>query len=266
MRYFIHLAYNGKAYRGWQRQPDVVSVQEVLEQQLKLMLHQPITCIGCGRTDAEVHASQYFMHIDVEAELDFDAVFRLNKMLPDDIAVFDFIPVEEKAHARYDAKLRTYDYFLHFYKNPFLKDHSSFYQLKSLDFAAMQKAATLLTKYQDFRSLCKRPDLNKHTLCEIKDARLFLNAKGTRLRFQISSNRFLQAMIRLIMGQLLEVGTGKSTLATFESILAEQKPLRYFTLAYPQGLYLSKVNYPFLNVPTKVEFSTPEVEEYWQAI
>ena len=266
MRYFLHIAYNGKSYRGWQRQPNVVTVQEVLEKALQAMFHQKISCMGCGRTDAEVHASQFFLHIDVATSWDFDSIFRLNKMLPDDIAVFDFIPVASTAHAQLDAVERTYDYFIHFYKDPFLNNRSSLYLLKELDFEAMKNAANLLLQYTNYRSFCKRPDLYKHTLCEVSAARLFIDKKQDRLRFQITANRFLQTMIRSIMGRLLEVGKKQLSLDSFESILAKQKTLKHNSLAYPQGLYLSKVNYPYLNISPRTIFYTQEKEGFWREI
>ena len=119
MRYFFHIGYNGSNYRGWQRQNKAISVQQIFEENLSLVLKHPITCIGCGRTDAEVHANQFFFHIDVTQDWDFDLLLRLNIMLPRDIAVFDIIKVEDNSHAQFDAISRTYNYFIHTYKDPF---------------------------------------------------------------------------------------------------------------------------------------------------
>jgi tRNA pseudouridine38-40 synthase len=104
LRYFLHIAYSGTNYRGWQMQKGVVSVQEIIEKNLSQVFKKPVFVVGCGRTDAQVHASQYFMHFQLDDEWDFDLVFRLNKMLPPDISVFDLIPVEPKQHARFGAK------------------------------------------------------------------------------------------------------------------------------------------------------------------
>nr|HPH46379.1 tRNA pseudouridine synthase A [Chryseolinea sp.] len=139
MRYFFHIGYHGHFYRGWQRQPNVRNVQHVIETTLTNILKTPTSAMGCGRTDAQVHASQFFFHTDVQNAWDYDLMFRVNKALPDDIAVFEIIPVEENQHARFDATLRTYDYFIHTYKDPFLTTLSSFYLLKNLNIDKMKE-------------------------------------------------------------------------------------------------------------------------------
>jgi tRNA pseudouridine38-40 synthase len=131
LRYFFHLGYLGTNYSGWQKHPDGLSVQQVLEEALSQIFKTPMYITGCGRTDAQVHASQFFFHIDVEREWDYDLLFRLNKLLPDDIAVFDIIPMEGQPHARFDAVERSYDYFIHTYKDPFLGGLSAFYAVKN---------------------------------------------------------------------------------------------------------------------------------------
>src|SRR6185369_12831579 len=120
--------------------------------------------MGCGRTDAQVHASQFFFHTDIKDPWDFDLLFRINKNLPSDIAVFEIIPVEENQHARFDAIARTYDYFIHTYKDPFLSGVSSLYLERNLDLEEMRRAVTLLTQYNDYRAFCKSPAGYKHTI------------------------------------------------------------------------------------------------------
>ena len=157
----------------------------MLEATLSQVLKSPATIIGCGRTDAMVHASQYFFHLDVNAVWDYDLLFRLNKNLPDDIAIFDIIPVEENQHARYDAIQRTYDYFIHTYKDPFLSQLSSLYLWKDLNFTEMKKAVALLTRYDDYRAFCKTPAEYDHTICHVTHAQLFADSRGDIIRFQI---------------------------------------------------------------------------------
>lgn len=256
MRYFFHIGYQGHFYRGWQRQPDVRNVQQVFETTLTNILKTQTPVMGCGRTDAQVHASQYFFHIDVQNAWDYDLMFRVNKALPDDIAVFEIIPVEDNQHARFDATLRTYDYFIHTYKDPFLSRLSSFYANRNLNIDKMQQAVGLLTRYNDFRAFCKSPAVYKHTICNVSSARLFSDMNGDKLRFQISANRFLGRMIRLIVGKLLEVGKSELSVEEFESYLITKEPPKDFAVAYPQGLYLSKVTYPFLDIPMRTDFST----------
>ncbi|WP_285059953.1 tRNA pseudouridine(38-40) synthase TruA [Pedobacter ginsengisoli] len=259
MRYFVHIGYNGQRYNGWQKQPGVLNAQGVIEFALSQTLKTPVFVIGCGRTDAHVHASQFFFHMDIEQEWDFDLRFRLNKVLPHNIAVFDIIPVEAHRHARFDAVLRSYDYFLHTYKNPFLNGLSSYYLLRDLDFDKMKQAASILPNYKDYRAFCTSPDKYEHTICNVMSASLLIDENGDKLRFSISSNRFLGKMIRIIMGQLLKIGKGVLSVDEFENYLITNTIPKLITPAHPEGLYLSKVSYPYLNLPPRTDFAAPFV-------
>jgi tRNA pseudouridine38-40 synthase len=255
LRYFFHTSFDGHLYRGWQRQANADSVQEVVETVLGEMLKEPVSIMGCGRTDAQVHASQFFFHLDIKDAWDYDLLFRINKMLPDNIAIFEIIPVKDNQHARFDATQRRYDYFIHTYKDPHLNHFSSWYPEKNLHFERMKKAVALLTRYDDFRAFCKSPDTYLHTICKVSSAILFTDEKGERLRFQISADRFLGRMVRLIVGKLLQVGKGELSLDEFESYLITKTTPKVLDVAYPQGLFLSKVSYPYLDIPTRTAFS-----------
>jgi tRNA pseudouridine38-40 synthase len=255
VRYFFHIGFNGFLYRGWQRQPDEQNVQQVFETTLSQIFKEPITVMGCGRTDAQVHASQFFFHADISMPWDYDLVFRINKLLPPDIAVFEIIPVEENQHARFDATLRRYDYFIHTYKDPFLSQLSSLYLEKNLNVGKMKQAVTLLTRYDDYRAFCKRPNDYRTTVCKVTAASFVADASGDRFRFQISADRFLGKMIRIIVGKLLVIGQGKLSVDEFESYLITKETPAIFEPAHPQGLYLSKVTYPFLDIPPRPDFS-----------
>jgi tRNA pseudouridine38-40 synthase len=255
VRYFFHIGFNGFLYRGWQRQPDEQNVQQVFETTLSQIFKEPITVMGCGRTDAQVHASQFFFHADISMPWDYDLVFRINKLLPPDIAVFEIIPVEENQHARFDATLRRYDYFIHTYKDPFLSQLSSLYLEKNLNVDKMKQAVTLLTRYDDYRAFCKRPNDYRTTVCKVTAASFVADASGDRFRFQISADRFLGKMIRIIVGKLLVIGQGKLSVDEFESYLITKETPAIFEPAHPQGLYLSKVTYPFLDIPPRPDFS-----------
>jgi tRNA pseudouridine38-40 synthase len=255
MRYFFHIGYLGTNYSGWQKHPDGVGVQQVLETSLSQVLKKTVIIIGCGRTDAQVHASQFFFHLDVDAVWDFDLLFRLNHVLPDDLAVFDIIPVADDAHARYDATQRSYDYFIHAYKDPFLSSISSLYPVANWDLASMQRAAKLLLNYTDYHAFCKMPDRNKHTICNISSAFFLMTNSGDRLRFHISANRFLGKMVLIIVGKLIDIGTGKLSIDEFEAHLINPQLAQVVKPAYPQGLYLSKITYPYLDVPSRSKFS-----------
>ncbi|MFT5834163.1 MAG: tRNA pseudouridine38-40 synthase [Cognaticolwellia sp.] len=249
MRYFIHLGYDGSSYRGWQRQKNTLkTVQEIVEKKLSQIFKKKMTAYGCGRTDAGVHASQYVLHINLDEAPTFDLKFRLNKNLPDGIAIFEIIEVTEDQHCRYDAMARTYDYFIHWNKDPILVRYSSFYDGVILDFEQMKKAAALILETKDFRPLCKQPDLYKNTLCQITKCELFVNEEQDRLRFTITSNRFLRGMIRLCVFFLLKVGNGEMTLEEFRAVLTQEKESTEKKPAFPNGLFLSKVEYPFLEL------------------
>lgn len=256
MRYFFHIAYLGTAYSGWQKHPNTNTIQQVLETKLAQVLKADIPVIGCGRTDAGVHASQFFFHADLEIKDIETFLFRLNKALPTDISVFDIIPVGEKAHARFDAYLRTYDYFIHTYKDPFISTTSSFYCLKNLNSEQMQRALQLLTLYDDYRGFCTSPAKYEHTICKISSANLYLDPNEKHLRIQVSSNRFLSKMIRIIVGKIIKIGTGNLSLDELEFHLSSGTTPAILDLAYPQGLHLSKINYPFLNLPNQTEQSS----------
>ncbi len=212
--------------------------------------------MGCGRTDAQVHATQFFFHIEVDKEWDFDLVYRLNKLLPPDIAVFEIIPVEENQHARFDAMQRRYDYFIHTSKDPFLSESSSLYQEQNLNLQKMKKAVEIFTQHKDFRAFCKSPDKYRHTICNISSANLFRDSSGDRIRFQISANRFLTSMVRTMVGTLLEIGRENFSIEELENSFVTRALPDFITPAYPQGLYLSKVTYRYLDIPPRTEFSS----------
>ena len=254
MRYFLHLSYKGKDFHGWQNQTDVTTVQETLEMHLSKMLGTPTTCHGCGRTDAGVNASQYFCNINIAKALDYDFVFRINKMLPPSIVVYDLIKVADNANAQYDALRRTYDYFYHFEKNPFWDDVSSFYDLKNLDISKMEEAVKLLLGKKDFKAFAISPDVYKHTFCEVSNASLITHESGSRMRFQITANRFLRGMVRILSANLLRIGNGKMSIEEFSHCLESGEKPKYHNIAFPQGLYLSKIEYSYIDIKPKRNF------------
>ncbi len=256
MRYFVHIGFNGYNYRGWQKQARVVTVQEVLQDKFSEVLKQPITCIGCGRTDAMVHAVQYFFHFDFYEPLHSDIRFRLNKALPDDIAIFDIIPMDGYPHAQFDAVERTYNYFVHTHKNPFLKGLSSLYEDSNLNLDLISRAMDLIPKYNDYSLFCKTPLRNDSNICNVRSVNLFTTPNGERIRFQIAADRFTKGMIRIIVKRLLDIGGGNLSIDEFEDILSGRIKPGKISMAYPQGLYLTKITYPFLDIPQRSEFSS----------
>lgn len=254
VRYFFHIAYDGSFYSGWQRQPNSFSVQEVLEEKLENIFKEKVTVFGCGRTDKGVHASQYFFHIELENEPKFDLEFVLKQHLPSTISLYEVILVEPKAHSRYHAKIRSYDYFIHTIPDPFIDRYSSLYQDQSLNIASMQLCAELIKQYKDFRGFCLQPDTHNHTECKVTNSCLYINEEGTRIQFAISADRFLKGMIRVLVAFLLKVGRGEMTTEQFEEKL--KNPENGFNLkqAKPNGLYLSRIEYDFIKIENQSIF------------
>ena len=242
MRHFIEFSYNGTAYHGWQNQPNAKSVQEVMEKSLSTLLRETIGVVGAGRTDAGVHARQMFAHFDTPQDFDVrELVARLNSFLPDDIAVARIRKVTPEAHARFDAKESTYEYWVVQQKNPFYMD-SAHVVFKPLDVAAMNEAARMLTEYQDFECFSKSNTDVKTFFCDIREA-IWKN-DGEKLVFTISADRFLRNMVRAIVGTLLDMGLHKRTPEEIRTIIESKDRGKAGASVPAKGLYLTKVSYP----------------------
>ena len=241
MRYFIELSYDGTPFVGWQRQPAGDSVQSCLEDALSILFRKPLSIVGAGRTDAGVHAHQLFAHVDLDEYIDQDLTFRLNKLLPKEIAVLNIIAVTQDAHARFDAVSRSYRYHITTQKNPFLQKRS--YQFaKPLDLDLMNLAAKILIDHEDFKCFSKSKTDVKTYICDIQHAHW--QQDGRELVFFIQANRFLRNMVRAIVGTLIEVGMRKISISDFEAILASRDRSQAGYSVPAHGLYLEKVNYP----------------------
>jgi len=245
-RYFAELSYLGTRYSGWQKQPKAVSIQEVIEQKISKILRTEIEVVGCGRTDAGVHAKQYFLHFDYEKELPNGFINRLNKMLPKDIAFKKVAEVEPNAHARFDANHRAYEYHVGFYKNPFTTNTAFHFPFaEKLDLEKLQEAADLLLSYEAFFPFCKSNSDVKTMNCDLKRAEWIFDAEKEALVFHIAANRFLRGMVRLIVGMCLNVGLGKISIEQVKSALDTQTRLSNSYSVPPQGLFLTDIRYPF---------------------
>ena len=241
MRYFIELSYKGTNYHGWQIQPDASSVQEEITKALATILQEKILLVGAGRTDAGVHASQMFAHVDTVKKLTDDYVHKLNAILPNDIVIKSIKEVSDETHARFDAVSRTYEYRILLGRDPFLLE--TFWQLhqKNLQIEKMNEAANLLFKYEDFESFSKvKTDVNTFN-CTIMKAVWTLEDK--HLIFHIKANRFLRNMVRAIVGTLIEVGLGKKTVEDFRKIIESKKRSEAGLSVPAKGLFLTEVCY-----------------------
>lgn len=243
MRYFIELSYRGTAYHGWQTQPNAVTVQEEITKALSTILRTKIEIVGSGRTDTGVHAAQQYAHFDFEGIIEEDLMRRLNGFLPESIRIIRIFEVEPEAHARFDATSRTYRYLISQVKQPFHPKLCYTFS-KELDVDLMNEACQILFDYKDFECFSKVHTDVKTFLCDIHFAEW--KYEDDLLVFTISANRFLRNMVRAIVGTMLLVGQKKISLDDFRNIIESKSRKQAGSSAPAEGLYLTKVEYPYL--------------------
>ena len=246
MRYFLEISYDGTNYSGWQVQPSKNTVQLQLNEALSTILSESILCTGCGRTDAGVHATQFYLHFDTGTTIPKNFSYKINKMLPKDIAVKRIIDVENEAHSRFNATLRTYQYRINFCKDPFLMKRSYHYQYTIPDLDKMNQASEKLLSYTDFKSLCKTGGGAKTTICHLTQSYWQLNKSKGQLVYTVSADRFLRGMVRMIVGVLLMVGRNKCSVKDLEQVMKKRDRFKYIMPVPAHALYLTSVKYPFL--------------------
>jgi tRNA pseudouridine38-40 synthase len=246
-RYFVHLSYDGGNFHGWQRQPNAESVQSVLESALcKILRQDKVISVGCGRTDTGVHAKSFYAHFNAEhgiSDLE-ETLFRLNQVLPSSIAISKIFQVGDKCHSRFDATERSYEYFIHQQKNPFLHGRSMFYPYE-LDIELMNAAAMTLVRKGDFSSFCKTGGGQKTNICDVRNAIWKMNESGQWV-FYISADRFLRNMVRAVVGTLLEVGRGKMSLQEMEEVIDARARGAAGESVHACGLYLTEIKYSYI--------------------
>lgn len=242
MRYFIHLAYDGTNYHGWQIQPDANSVQEELQKALSVLIRREIEIVGAGRTDAGVHARLMVAHFDFDGPLDCQqTAYRLGRMLPRDIAVYRIEPVAVGMHARFSATRRTYHYYLHTERDPFCRQYSCELHYE-LDFQLMNEAGRILCTYNDFGAFCKSHSDVKTTLCHVTEAR-WIQVDSSHWYFRISANRFLRNMVRAVVGTMIDVGRHRVTLDEFRKIVEGKQRTQAGESMPAHALFLEDVAY-----------------------
>ena len=261
MRFFVTLSYDGTRFHGWQVQPNGISVQEELQRALSLLLRQDITVTGAGRTDTGVHARMMVAHFDFRGErieergesageIDCQQLaYKLNRILPQDIAVQRVEPVADDMHARFSAIARTYYYYVHTFKSPFLRYYSCELHY-NLDFALMNQAAAILLEYEDFGAFCKSHADVKTTLCHVMKAEWTETEPG-QWRFEIKANRFLRNMVRAVVGTLIEVGRHRLTLDEFRRVIEGKRRTEAGESMPAKALFLERIEY-------KVPLTAPE--------
>lgn len=223
MRYRLTLSYDGSAFCGWQVQPDAPSVQGAIQEKLSMLLGSPTEIVGAGRTDTGVHASYYVAHFDSSSDFDPEQLkFRLNAVLPHQIAVSGIARVSDGFHARFSAVSRQYKYYIHQEKDPF-RDAYSWYCRFNLDLDRMNRACGFLIGTHDCRCFEKTGSDNPSSVCEIKHAGWEQRppfppagvcpgstegGEAASIVFTIEANRFLRNMVRAIVGTMVDIGRG----------------------------------------------------------
>lgn len=244
-RYFMHLAYDGTNYHGWQRQPNGHSVQAEIEGALRKLLRQDkVVTTGCGRTDAGVHAKSFYLHFNSFKEIDDipEVLRKLNMMLPWDLAIFDLYRVPDKAHTRFDAIERSYEYHIHHRRDPFVQRFSWYYPW-SLNVDAMNEAAAVLLEFNDFGAFARTGGGQKTNLCDLRRAEWV--RKDDKLVFHITADRFLRNMVRAVVGTMVKVGRGKLNAEDVRSITASGQRSKAGESVPACGLHLTEVKYPY---------------------
>jgi tRNA pseudouridine38-40 synthase len=243
LRYFIKLAYKGTNYHGWQYQPNAITIQELVNKALSTLLKCPINVVGAGRTDAGVHATKYYAHFDVDEKIKAnELIYKVNSILPNDIVIYAIFKTNVDLHARFDATSRNYEYHIYLGRNPFNIDVTWQIIHKKLNVEAMNEAAKLLLNYTNFKSFSRSNTDVKTYNCKIERAEWQLN--NTNLIFYITADRFLRNMVRAVVGTLLDVGTGRTSLNEFKKIIESKNRSNAGPSVPAKGLFLTKITYP----------------------
>ncbi len=240
----MRLSYRGAGFHGWQIQPNDNSVQQTIEQAMATVLRHPVSITGAGRTDTGVNARMMVAHFDVDTPIADTALLvrSINGIVGRDIAIHAIFPVHDDAHARFDATSRTYKYFAHTLKSPFLYPLS--WQCRpDMDFDLMNQAAAHLLDYRDFTSFSKLHTDVKTNNCVVT------RAQWDRVReqwvFTITADRFLRNMVRAVVGTLVEVGLHRITIDDFCRIIEQRDRCKAGTSMPPHPLFLWDITYPY---------------------
>jgi len=242
-RYVMQLSYDGTRYYGWQRQPDHETVQGVVEEAASRVIQEEIKLYGSGRTDTGVHAEEQFAHFETHIPVECDdLVYRLQRMLPEDIYVNEIRETGEHFHARFDAGWRQYRYQLLLQRDPFCRRYA-WYPGDGLDWVAIRECVAALEGENDFSGFSRNSEELPHSRCTVMESSIEMENERL-VFFRIRANRFLRSMVRAIVGGLVSVGTGKKSVTWFKNHLVEGTEIDNIALAPARGLFLEKVFYP----------------------
>ncbi len=240
-RYFIEVAYKGTAYSGFQVQQNAVTIQSKVEDALQVLFKQSFQLTCSSRTDAGVHALQNFFHVDSDISIEPAKVYNLNAVLPKDIVVKRIFPVKDSDHARFTATHREYKYYITQQKNAFLIETAWHYPY-ALSIDLLQEAASVLKEYTDFTSFSKRNTQVKTFNCDIETSEWFY--ENDCLVYHVKANRFLRGMVRGLVGTMLKVGRGITSIEDFKKIIEAKDCTKANFITPANGLFLVEVTYP----------------------
>ena len=242
--YKLTIAYDGSRYYGWEHQPNTeMTIQGKLENVLSLMVGTPVEVIGAGRTDAGVHARAMIANVFLDTDMSAEEIRDyMNRYLPDDICVREVRTASERFHSRYNALGKTYCYTCYIGDTKPVFDRKYVYVLDGKpDIEAMKKAAEILKGEHDFASFCSNPRMKKSTVRRVD--RIDIVQKGDYLTFTYHGTGFLQHMVRILTGTLLEVGYGKRAPESMAELIEARSRSLAGATAPAQGLCMMKVDY-----------------------
>lgn len=244
-RYFVECQYNGTRYHGWQRQPTSTTVQQSIEEALATISREDIVIVGCGRTDTGVHASQYYFHFDTDYTDVKTLLYKANRRLGGDILLVRAVAVSADVHARFDATLRGYTYYITTFRDPFRLETAYYhYRADELVLERLNKAATMLLGQHSFDSFCKSNTDVKTKICTVTESSWAKTDAG--YEYTIRADRFLRGMVRLIVGMCINVSRGRLAIREVQTDFAEQRRLSLDWSVPAEGLFLDVVEYPFI--------------------
>lgn len=242
--YRITVSYDGTRYKGWQVQKSTDdTIQGKLQKVIESICSHPVEVIGSGRTDAGVHARGQVANFHMDGDMgDRELLDRINHYLPGDIAVTSLAQVDDRFHSRYNAKSKTYVYRINTSQMSNVFEHRFVYEYgQALDESRMREAAGLLLGTHDFKSFCGNKKMKKSTVRTIYA--IAIDRIGDEIKISYTGDGFLQNMIRILTGTLIEVGRGDKRPEDVTEILnAKDREVAGYT-APPQGLILEEVQY-----------------------
>jgi len=240
-RYFIEVAYKGSKYSGFQVQENSDTIQGRVESAILILCKEKMELTGSSRTDAGVHALQNFFHVDTDLPFAQQHIYKLNALLPNDIAIKGIYQVASTAHARFDALGRAYEYRIYQQKNPFLVD-VAYFMPYPINRQLLNEAAEIVLQQRDFTSFCKKNAQVFTYECTIHQS--VWQQKEDYITFNIQGNRFLRGMVRGLVATMLRVGKGQLSIQDFQAIFSAKNCNKAFFDAPGQGLFLQQVIYP----------------------